>query len=77
MNISKRAPKILAGLGLVLLAAGITHGIKQQLHNTKIINVAKKQGIKIPSTKKPAESAFSKYTVEADLPRYLFIPSKM
>ena len=75
MKVSSKVPKILAGLSIVLLATGIGLGIKQQLHNSNMVKIAKKQGIKIPSTKKPEESAFSKYSVKADLPRYIFIPS--
>lgn len=74
--------KLLLGIAILLLLAGGSISWSQHQanraadkHVAQAIERANNgQPSSLPSTKKPTDSAFAKYTVAADVPRYIFIP---
>jgi LPXTG-site transpeptidase (sortase) family protein len=76
-------PKIAAALAVIVLVIGGLIAWQQWQGNAKADSAAGKKQYAAnhghatgsnPSTKKPSWSAFEKYQVAADLPRYIFIP---
>ena len=74
-SINSQIPKFLIALGLLILVSGLFKGYSQYAENKHIEKQNMIRGISPPSTKKISSNEFSSYTVPANNPRYIFIPS--
>ena len=74
-SINSQIPKFLIALGLLILVSGLFKGYSQYTENKHIEKQNMIRGISPPSTKKISSNEFSSYTVPANKPRYIFIPS--
>ena len=73
--INRQIPKFLIALGVLILLTGLIKGYYQYAGNRHIVKQNMIRGITPPSTRKINPSEFDSYTVPANNPRYIFIPS--
>jgi sortase (surface protein transpeptidase) len=74
-SINSQIPKFLIALGVLILLTGLIKGYYQYAGNRHIVKQNMIRGITPPSTRKITPSEFDSYTVPANNPRYIFIPS--
>ncbi|MEI7759107.1 MAG: class F sortase [bacterium] len=73
--INRQIPKFLIALGVLILLTGLIKEYYQYAGNRHIVKQNMIRGITPPSTRKITPSEFDSYTVPANNPRYIFIPS--
>jgi sortase (surface protein transpeptidase) len=71
----KTLSNIFLAAGVVVLLIGLNVALQHHSAEKNALKTAAANGTPAPSTKKPTIDDFNNYTVEPNMPRYIYIPS--